>query len=85
MLNITDGAKSAYYSSINGLKDFGNKLTSLTSDIGTSLKSAAGSLDRSTQNMAEAKLPGILKIIPKFPFDFGVFIICPQLGLIFLL
>lgn len=23
--------------------------------------------------MAEAKLPGILKIIPKFPFDFGVF------------
>lgn len=35
--------------------------------------------------MAEAKLPGILKIIPKFPFDFGVFIICPQLGLIFLL
>lgn len=45
LLNITDGAKSAYYSSINGLKDFGNKLTSLTSDIGTSLKSAAGSLD----------------------------------------
>lgn len=43
--SLLDGAKSAYYSSINGLKDFGNKLTSLTSDIGTSLKSAAGSLD----------------------------------------
>lgn len=45
VLPITDGAKSAYYSSINGLKDFGSKLTSLTSDIGSSLKSAAGSLD----------------------------------------
>ena len=42
---MTDGAKSAFYSSVGGLKDFGDKLTSLTSDIGSSLKDAAGTLD----------------------------------------
>lgn len=35
--------------------------------------------------MAEAKLPGILKIIPKFPFDFGVLINLPATGAYFLL
>lgn len=54
--SLLGGAESALYSSIGGLKDFGDTVTSLTSTIGNTLNSLAGSLDHVVTDQIEGSL-----------------------------